>query len=258
MNAFLRIIPVSIVLLSLTLFSSCYKIYDYVKQHPGSEVDVCQVKYLVDGPDTVTVHYNAAGNPIDMVRNHLGTGSWQSDKVFRYDNKERLTDYIWATKGSSYRLIWHRYSYPRKSIVTDSLFAYINDGTAPNPPIQNFNGLTIDSLDTEGRVVKTISDPYGDAPFITNFVYNAQGNVVLPNSVYDNKLSILHTNKVWMFLNNDYSVNNRLSRDGGLLQVSKYNQAGLPLDFSVVPGNHGSDVLFVTIGNKLMITYDCD
>ena len=258
MNAFTRIAPAIVLLLTVSFFSSCYKIYDYVKQHPGSEVAVCRVKYLVDGPDTVAIHYNAAGDPIDMVKNHQNS-IWQSDRVFRYDNKQRLTDYIWATKGSNYRLIWHRYGYPKKSIVTDSLFTYISDGSGPNPPKENFSYLSVDSLDEQGRIVKIANYPGGSSGvYINTFKYNAKGNLDIQYAVYDNKLSILHTNKVWMFLNNDYSVNNRLNNEGGLLQINNYNQAGLPLDFNVVPGNHGSNVLFVSVGTKLLVTYDCD
>lgn len=260
MKIFSKIASATVVLFTLSCFSSCYKIYDYVKQHPGAEVDVCRVKYLFEQTDTITIHYNAAGDPIDMVKNHLTIGgSWQSDKVFRYDNAHRLTDYIWATKGSDYRLIWHRYGYPKKSIITDSLFTYISDGSGPNPPKDNFSHVTIDSLDAQDRIVKTTDYSKGSSDiFVTTFNYNAKGNLDLPYAVYDNKLSILHTSKVWMLLLNDYSVNNRLNRYGGTMTVTNYNAAGLPLDFTVAPGSYGNDILFVTPYHKLQIAYECE
>jgi hypothetical protein len=257
MNSSARFVPALFVFTGLIFMSSCYKIYDFVKQHPGEEVNTCRIKLLYQGTDTVTIHYNSAGDPIDMIKNRQDA-SWQSDKVFKYDKSHRLTDYEWATKGSNYRLIWHRYGYPKKSIVTDSLFTYISDGSGPNPPKENFSNLAIDSLDAEGRIVKLLQDPYSSFAYTASYAYNAKGNIDLPYAVYDNQLSILHTNTVWMFLNRDYSVNNRLNNEGGLLTVTNYNQAGLPLDFTIAPGNHGSDVLFVIVYQKLQVAYDCN
>jgi hypothetical protein len=258
MNSSTRFIPVLFVFTGLISMSSCYKIYDFVKQHPGSEVDACRIRTLYTGSDSIQVYYNANGDPTDMLDYKLGASSaWQGNKHFKYDKNHRISDYYWANPGTNYRLIWHRYSYPKKSIVTDSLFAYIVDGSGPNPPPQNFNGLSIDSLDTKGRIVK-ITYPNGSNPVIQHFSYNAAGNLDLPNAHYDNKLNMYHTNTVWMFLQNDYSVNNRLDKEGAGFQVTGYNEAGLPLGFKVIAGNHGTDLFFIVISQQLLITYDCN
>ena len=251
---------------SLTLFCSCVKEYDYVKQHPGAEVTGCRINMLIipkDSlkvlPDTFWVHYNAFGDPSEMIASGRAQ-NWQGDYHFRYDKYHRLTDYFWGEPAlSDYRLIWHRYTYIGKSLVSDSLFTYIEHGGGPNPPLANFSHLTIDSLDAEGRIIKA-TEP-GNPPFIGYTNYNAKGNIQDPWRVYDNKLNIYHTSRVWMFIMGNYSVNNQLNRDpqSPLIHITSYNAAGLPLMYQADPGIIYGDVLFNNIGfHKLKVVYDCD
>ncbi|MEO6314875.1 MAG: hypothetical protein ABIU63_14975 [Chitinophagaceae bacterium] len=246
-------IAVAAAVVTVFFATACSKIYDYVKQHPGAEVKSCRVKSVNIGIDTVFIYYNAAGDPTDMIRNLQNSG-WQGDRHFRYDENHRLKDYYWANEGVNYRLIWHRYSYPNKTTVIDSSFTYIEDGSGPNPPIKNLHSVSVDSLDAEGRIVKIT---YPDMPLsVEYFTYNTKGNLDLPNAHYDNKLSIYRTNRVWMFLMNNYSASNLLSRSGLTLAISNYNVAGLPLDFAATFNN--TDILFVTLNGKLQVNYDCN
>lgn len=268
MNHFPRITLAVLAVASSILFSSCMKEYEYVKQHPGAEVTGCRVSMMIStwegNPqriDTFRVHYNAFGDPTEMVASPVAAMYWLGDKHFWYDKQHRLTDYIWGNPSySDYRLIWHRYTYIGKSLVSDSQFNYIEHGGGPNPPPETFAYLTIDSLDTEGRIVKT-TEP-GSPPSIGYFNYNAKGN--LQGGMYDNKLNIYHTSRVWMFITKDYSVNNRLDQVpfSPLIQIPDYNAAGLPLLFQLapnVPANGYIAILFNAIAyHKLKVVYDCD
>jgi hypothetical protein len=182
--------------------------------------------------------------------------SWIGDRHFRYDKHHRLTDFfIGQPELTDFRIIWHRYTYISKSLVSDSLFTYITDGAGPNPPLQNFSSLTIDSLDAEGRIVQLTQPGFPSNSQYIN--YNAKGNIQNYNEVYDNKLNIYHTSRVWMFTEQDYSVNNRLNFTPGVVQITNYNAAGLPLVFQVVSGPASG--LFRNIGyQKLQVVYDCD
>ncbi|HEY4147832.1 MAG TPA: hypothetical protein VGM41_02830, partial [Chitinophagaceae bacterium] len=260
MNHSSKMIPAVAVLIGIIFFSSCIKEYNYVKLNPGAEVKGCRITTLINGTDTFYVHYNTAGDPTELV---LTPGEqphgWQGDYHFRYDKYHRLTDYFWGDPAlTDYRLIWHRYTYHGTSIVTDSLFAYITNGSGPNPPLENFDGLTIDSLDADGRIVKT-TEP-GNPPFIGIFNYNAKGNLDYSFAVYDNKLNIYHTSRVWMFIWNDYSVNNRLNITPFPVQVTRYNDEGLPFNFQLVanPPGFGSSELFGMDYQELQVLYDCN
>lgn len=256
-----KLILVVAALTGITFFSSCIKEYNYVKLNPGAEVKGCRITTLINGADTFYVHYNTAGDPTELIAapGEVPNG-WQGDHHFRYDKYHRLTDYLWGDPAlTNYRLIWHRYTYHGASIVTDSLFAYINNGGGPNPPLENFDALTIDSLDADGRIVK-ITEP-GNPPSIGHFTYNAKGDLDNPLAIYDNKLNIYHTSRVWMFTANDYSVNNRLNDSPYPLQITRYNDEGLPLNFQLVtnPAGFGSSELFDgIIYQKLQVVYDCN
>jgi hypothetical protein len=260
MNHSSKMIPAVAALIGITFFSSCIKEYDYVKSNPGAEVKGCRITMLTNGADTFYVHYNTAGDPTELIAvpGEIPPG-WQGDYHFRYDKYHRLTDYFWGDVAlTNYRLIWHRYTYHGTSIVTDSLFAYITNGGGPNPPLENFDGLTIDSLDADGRIVKT-TEPF-NPPYIAYFNYNSKGDLDNTFAVYDNKLSIYHTSRVWMFIMNDYSVNNRLNITPFPVQVTRYNEEGLPLNFQLVanPPGFGDSYVFGIIYQKLQVVYDCN
>lgn len=57
------------------------------------------------------------------------------------------------------------------------------------------------------------------------FQYDANGNLMGQGNVYDTQLSFLRTNKIWMFLACNYSINNNF-------QASAYNTSKLPLLFA--------------------------
>lgn len=255
-----RFIPAVIGLLLYVFTPSCFKVSDVVRLHPGAEINVCRILTMSNGSDTFTVRYNQFGDPSDVVSKRH---SWQGDWFFRYDKYHRLTDYYWGIAGNAYRLIWHRYSYPAKSIVHDSLFDYITDGSGPNPPMQNLSSVNRDSLDAEGRIVKVtpleLPGQPGNVGSPYYFTYNAHGNLDYSYATYDNKLSIYHTSRVWMFIVNDYSVNNRTNVNFYYpVAITSYNPVGLPLVFQVTTPD-GTGDLFNAISYRTMrVTYGCE
>jgi hypothetical protein len=272
MNYSPRITLAVLAVASSILFSSCIKEYEFVKQHPGAEVTGCRINMIISKwegahprSDTFRVHYNAAGDPAEVVATP-GAQYWEGDYHFRYDKYHRLTDYFLGNPSySDYRLIWHRYTYIGKSLVSDSQFNYIEHGGGPNPPLETFAYKYIDSLDKEGRITKVTEYIVPDLPPTTwDIKYNAQGNMLAPGAIYDNKLNINHTSKVWMFITRDFSVNNRLNADVYLppIKINSYNAAGLPLTFQTDNTSYPYFYLGVLLGllgyNNLQVVYDCD
>jgi len=254
-------------LLSFFLFTNCNKVFDYLKNHPGEKARLCQVKKLkLSGQPIqpeVNIVYNSEGNPLHMLVSNVPQFYPASEYHFRYDNYNRLTDYFFNYYGNIGVLTWDRYSYPNKYTVIDSGWAYtglITDAVPPHDPAK-LNRLIIYSLDAAGRIIKT-TQPSGDPnypPFITNFTYDSRGNLVRPGVTYDNKVNAYQTNKVWMFIFNDYSVNNPFSQlySPATVTITSYNEAGLPLQLNN-SGSYAQVYLFNYSFTNMEIVYDCD
>ncbi|MBA4168642.1 MAG: hypothetical protein H0X41_14045, partial [Chitinophagaceae bacterium] len=61
------------------------------------------------------------------------------------------------------------------------------------------------------------------------YYYDSTGNLMdtvgfLPRAVYDNKVALYRTNKVWQFVNRNYSLNNSVA-------AVSYTASGLPVEF---------------------------
>jgi hypothetical protein len=55
---------------------------------------------------------------------------------------------------------------------------------------------------------------------------------------YDNKINPRRTNKIWMFVDKDYSANNPIPGP------TAYNELGLPLNNITFLGNHATEVFY--------------
>src|SRR3984957_6188854 len=134
---------------AVLLFSGCSKAIDYLRDNPGEVIKQCQVQTLQVNSDTVYIHYNSAGNPVDMIYHFfypLGPGnSYAIDNHFRYDKWNRLTDLLAVFNfpgvgQSPSALTWDRYSSPRQNIVLVSFFTYGNiPVNPPNPPLSQLD-----------------------------------------------------------------------------------------------------------------------
>jgi len=118
----------------------------------------------------------------------------------------------------------------------------------------------IKKYDQEGRVIQ-IFVPYipplvfpdtlitGHTQDIT---YDAKGNA--EGSTYDNKINYHQTNKVWMFIDDQYSVNNPF-------HIDEYDVHGLPVKFNFNLGSNSSawhPILFGLEYPDVVIEYGCD
>jgi hypothetical protein len=56
------------------------------------------------------------------------------------------------------------------------------------------------------------------------YSYNDNGNVITAGAVYDDKINIYRTHRIWMFLHRNYSANN-------IKAPLRYNSKGLPVAF---------------------------
>ena len=228
------------ILLSL---SGCRKaIEDYLKDNPTAEFGFCQLKqfnYHTSATlgtergiaDTMRFTYNSHGDPVTGFRPRPSTGypNW----FFRYDRWNRLTDLI-GSYGTAPDLSdggiedWIRYKYDSRGlIVFDSAYNFptMVDG---HPTIGEYGAVALGNYeyDSKGRITRFSWGWAGSTiVFVSNYSYNPDGNRI--GALYDDKINLHRTNKVWMFIDQDYSVNNPLTA------AYTYNDHGLPV--SIVP-----------------------
>lgn len=229
---------------SLFILPGCRKFIDYVEHHPGKDPRNVKIKKIIyppilEGsttPDTLTIMYNAQGNPVTALRPFTTDGAY--DWYFTYDRFGRIISAFGAFEATvnsdgtlSGRGDWyHRYVYDKwNRIVVDT--AYVGP-VLDHGVLTVFHGASQFSnleYDAQNRVIKehVIELGHGGpgADFgITYYNYNADGNRirnVLNPPVYDNKVNPNTTNPFWAFFNRDYSVNNPFP-------AAAYNSYGLP------------------------------
>jgi len=243
-------------LFTLSILSSCRKVYDYIHDHPDGHESLCRVMKMsvrtYYSANLYTFSYNAKGDPISILDSgRIGTFG-NDDQYFRYDRFGRLSDYVGTFIGQTNDVIfWHKYAYARPNFITDTTLFYIGDVTKPSPNAADaVNGYSIHAytLDAYGRIAG---------------IYDANGNLVQsnPDRYYDDKVNVYRTSKVWQFVYQNYSRNNLLPRSPGnpypRLPDPVYNDFGLPLQlpnsFERTMGLFGENNIDPTID----ITYAC-
>lgn len=247
-------------------FASCKKIVDEIKKNPGNGVaSDCRIDKIISatsgyygpdgelidtGHDTAYFSYNRAGNPT-MIK-HTLYRSFQVgtplDMVFKYDSQNRLIAYLRnyrrdSATGVDFAIGWAVYKYNPDGTITATVHALAtatysggNEYESIKTQPQNYDGSTtyVYTLDEYGRIK---SSKKADGT-ITNYNYDATGNLIMDGAVYSNNLNYLQTNKVWMFTQNNYSVNaktaplNFYSTDDF---PTSFNVKKLPVNFSVYP-----------------------
>jgi hypothetical protein len=264
----------AIALLSL---SSCKKIWDEIKQHPNGTADNCKIDkiyfkwmhFLIpDEPstytyitDTARFTYNVKGNPTSMTFASTPVfhyDAYPSDCFFRYDNQNRLVVFLEHGSVNQYSeydnqfwdgaLFWHKYTYVNTHLVIDSMFIYASGNSQSNTPIYPSEGQEIRfELDDYGRIIKEIR--YDETIVYT---YDQSGNLVKPGVTYTSKKNIKQTNKVWMFIARDYSVNTPVG------DASQYNSNNLPVVFNkLIPGILDPTVFYLQPNEKVRVSYQC-
>jgi hypothetical protein len=188
---------------------------------------------------TRTFYYNSKGDPEKVIVDHQLTGT--QNIGFKYDKYGRLQEYSAYYDNGGFDFI-HRYKYDNNRIVIDSQYSAINSFF---PPLVTLYYVKYDKLN---RVIQDSVTIHDKTIFVSNYVYDAKGNLSNGND-YDDKMNLHRTNKVWMFIDRNYSVNNPVG-------ASSY-QAGLPLGYPPTQ----RDIFFLTAsayGNGgVTIFYDC-
>jgi hypothetical protein len=227
------------------VISGCNKLVDHIRDHLDGDDKTYRIERWdkaggVYGPATTAVFtYNKKNDPIrvDYDNNTLRTG--YTDWWFDYDNKGGLSK-LYRTYGDN-RDDWYQkmvFIYDNKGrIAVDTTFEMFWEPAVEEPYlIYWINHYTYDS---KGRIVKV--DEQQNPPRMSVehiFTYDANGNRELAGLVYDNKLNFHQTNKIWMFLSRDYSMNNPAPAES-------YNEHGLPLVFNTpFPAKYGMDLLY--------------
>ncbi len=229
----------AITCMALLSLSSCRKVYDYIREHPDAYQPPCRVTNFrvlsVNGAHSnFVISYNGKGNPISIMdSDRVNPMGW--DQYFRYDRYDRLTDYIICGPPSTSAMIWHKYAYIRPDLIADTSIGYTGEIDQPAPLAKDAVSYHIRTfnMDRLGRIAITTYlsyDPPHTPYLIDTLKYDANGNLPIPDwtGVYDDKVNILRTNKVWEFVNINYSRNNLLINDGAF--PTRYNEYGLPLN----------------------------
>lgn len=243
--------------IALMLFTSCKK--DFLHGHPDEVLNCCKVEKLLNYANsstdtmTLTFHYDQWSNPVYVERNTTTDWSYLN-YIFRYDSRNRLSDFIGIFNtlnefdGTGY-WFWHRYKYDNKDrIIADT--TYWPDPIAEVPPPGPNTVLELtDSIeyDVKNRIVKEKTTIFNftipDLLEIHHITYTYGGDDNLHSKVdisylsdnpgvknydttryttYDDKVNIHRTNKIWMVVDRDFSLNNTYP-------AQEYNNFGLPV-----------------------------
>ena len=230
-------------ILLLLLPGACNKVIDWKdvwdKQKPN-----CRIEKIISysnwyGTRTGIFNYNQKGNPVSITFDYTSTGA--SNFLFLYDNRDRIKGYLATYPNNDYEF-WFSYTYDAKGqVISDTMYIYgiIENGLPKiNPHSSKYYGNY--EYDAYGRVVKVVRYEVGrDSPYNTEeYFYNSDGNLTLFRQSgqfsgyevrydsYDNRVNYHQTNKVWMFVDRDYSKNNPVS-------AVQYNSKGLPVKFDI-------------------------
>jgi hypothetical protein len=214
----------------LFILAGCKKSPDYIFHGQYGAAAKYEIKMVTVKPpfadftDTICFTYNEYGNPIEGIRSETRTAA--PNYFFKYDRFQRMIALVAAyglTETSIGVETWTKYIYDAKGrIVKDSVWIF--------PDIVNgqpFKGIhctitvSLYEYDTNDRISKVTWFREGIEPYVVAYSYDNSGN--REGVSYDDKINYHLTNKIWMFLARDYSINNPLV--GSYL----YNKVGLPV-----------------------------
>jgi len=241
------------------LLVSCQKTIDILRSPQNGLTDyrACNIKQItVVAPfnDTTfstvyTFTYDAVGNPLTVKNTDVGTGN--PNVVFKYDKYGRMTEMIRPYGNNIGFETWTKFFYNnRDQIVRDTQYIFGNyvDSVAVALPENSYwvHRYEYDALNRISILTDTFYSP--SHVFLealnSNYQYNSRGNL---GEGFDNYLSILRTNRTWMFLSANYSINNDFT-------ATAYNEHGLPLSFDA-----GYQLMqwVIEAGGTWHVEYDC-
>jgi hypothetical protein len=253
---YFRLLLITVVLLQLT---ACKKIEQAILKDPCSDIKFCNVQsYVYPGaapyysdPNTATFTYDALGNPLAVNNTRVGTGI--PNLVFKYDASHRLTEFQRPYSNGLFEQ-WFKYVYDASGkIIADTSYVFGTITPSWPPTGSHQRRYTTYTYDNTCRVIKTttigIGGPEdGFPPNVFTYSYDATGNLIRPGITYDDKVNIHRTNKIFMFVDSDFSMNNPYTAPG-------YNGYGLPQ----IAGSATSGAYFLArpVANAAF-AYECD
>ena len=252
---YLSVFLISAMLLQMV---ACKKVDQQICKDPCSDLKICNISsyyYPGDGhsgtANTASFTYDALGNPLTVTNSLVGTGI--PNLIFKYDAAHRLTEFIRPYSNGLFEQ-WFKYVYDASGkIVSDT--SYIFGELASGPVNYAEARVTTYTYDNTCRIVATKTVPIegpntGSMGYEEHYSYDANGNLVRPGITYDNKVNIHRTNKIFMFVDRDYSMNNPYT-------AASYNGYGLPAH--VGAPTPGPSVYFLQrhIDNAVF-DYQCD
>ena len=195
-------------------------------------------------------NYDSYGNPVSIIAKETSTGN--PNWFFYYDANRRMNKYIRLYDNQNgYFETFKKFIYGANNRVAyDSSWSF---GIVVNGEPANYNSIQVTTYyyDSLGRISRTWTaavEPTGYG-FEKIFNYDANGNLIRPGIIYDNRNNIHNTNNWWRLIDKDYSRNNPY-------RASSYIGYLLPRDFySDLYTNYryflGMDMPFATF------TYQC-
>lgn len=248
------------IIIMLFIGFGCQKVSEYFNYsgNGATDIRVCRIKQISVGGESGAINYNFSynknGDPVSVINNRVGTGN--PNMYFKYDKYGRLVEMIRPYVNGAYET-WDKYIYNNKNqIVKDSSYGFGAMGSQGPLPANHFTIVCFE-YDTQGRVIRLTDSLFYNEVFnfaaVYQYAYDVSGNLIHPNSniIYDSKLNFLKTNKVWMFISKDYSLNNPFI-------ANSYNEIGLPLCF---PASYTSYTILAPLlygGSVNKIIYDCN
>lgn len=252
MQRMIRCMPLACFTLMLISLISCRKLADLLHKDPLMVKKGCNITKLIHDDEQLGVirthlfSYNAQGNPVSVINDNAYEGAPQL--YFRYNDQHQLSDYIALDEeNSSLCVFWYRYVYnAAQRVIRDTQWVF---GTFADEPDYNsmFIHVRTYSYDAYGRIsskTRTQIHPVVEAPVVTTYTYDASGNLIVSGAVYDNRLNFRRTNKVWMFIDANYSLNNSPG-------AVSYSVNDLPLQF-----NTATDFVFIGLGGLGTSTFE--
>ncbi|RYY60028.1 MAG: hypothetical protein EOO05_11360 [Chitinophagaceae bacterium] len=224
----------------LACSQACNKAKDYVEENPDRVVDGCQVQKITTTKDWLIADYkyNRNGDPVSVTYDFTSTET--PNFLFKYDKKHRLVQCIeYFNQGNVF--LWSKYFYDENDmIVSDSTFAtglLVNGQVEADPDADGYYETRVYTYDSKKRI-STITthypyEPPGGDYNTQEFIYDANGNRQDDSGtpiVYDSKINIHRTHRVFMFIDRQYSVNNPVT-------VASYNSSHLPVAFGLSEQN---------------------
>ncbi|MDI3322010.1 hypothetical protein [Pinibacter soli] len=267
-----------------TFLTSCQKLIDYInKPGNGKDVsDICQVQTVSSvgqyGPANYVFNYNKRNELESIIATPLGTGN--PNTFFIYDKKHRVSQVLYSftatptTPGQVWA--WHKFDFNKADqIIRDTMYGFTVIGpdgaVVPSP---QFLSVSIINYDAYDRVVASDDSVWAFGSFANTYhyayKYDGRGNLAYQArqyrgttnplqpyndtfriAPYDDKISIRQTNKMWMFIDRNYSINNSFSS-------ATYNNYGLPVYFDGFQYLQGLVTLLPFIYGNVTVQYLCD